>query len=461
MIWVYLDWNVMSQLRRGQHPALRKLLGEAKFFVPYSTSHIDDLLSSNADAPRTALIDVDLDFISNISKNYYYHITVNGLNLSVRNPMESFDDRVKDNKLFENSNIDSLFADLAAESEEIRKTMEDLKTLPIDKTILDALKNPETKNQMSILFPGLNENPTHEGLIKSFGNMISSLNNSDRYKELRKMIQHGLGINRDQIYNSKNPFNIIGDAYEKTGYKAEDFIPKNKYTPDWFDTITKEYLKLDMHGFQEDKINIVKGRKETFRNTTEDASHAAFASTCHFYVTNDNKSYEKTTKVYDALKTNTTVFKPSNFITYCENFLFERSFLEELEIPLKILEFKWNYTQQELETGILRTYFVPFYIFDFFNSMRVLTSKSGKLTMIVLTQYYPSNKAITYHFEIEHLSKLLYLALGNDLNNLGPTTQTELSQAEWPDRKWSYKSINIRFTCVEGNFQLYYDFPEK
>ena len=69
-----------------------------------------------------------------------------------------------------------------------------------------------------------------------------------------------------------------------------------------------------MHGYQEDNVNTSKGRKETFKNTTEDAFHCAFASTCNFYVINDKKSYKKTKQVYEKLQINTLVFKPEEFV---------------------------------------------------------------------------------------------------------------------------------------------------
>src|SRR5690606_33834059 len=151
--------------------------------------------------------------------------------------------------------------------------------------------------------------------------MNLNLNESDGYQELRKTVQGGMGINRDKIFDSKDPYKIIDDKYKKVGTNPNQFIDNSKNAPEWFNEITNEYLLLDMHGYQEDKVNIKKGRKETFKNTTEDAFHAAFASTCNFYIINDDKSYNKTRKIFEKLEIFTYVLKPIEFMNFYNGFL--------------------------------------------------------------------------------------------------------------------------------------------
>jgi hypothetical protein len=76
-----------------------------------------------------------------------------------------------------------------------------------------------------------------------------------------------------------------------------------------------------MHGYQEDKVNTQKGRKETAINTIDDALHAAFAATCNFYVTNDRKAYKKTKMIYKKMQKDTMVLKPDEFVSYYNEFL--------------------------------------------------------------------------------------------------------------------------------------------
>ena len=95
----------------------------------------------------------------------------------------------------------------------------------------------------------------------------------------------------------------------------------------------------DMHGYQEDTVQVKPNkRKETFRNTTEDSFHCAFASTCNFYIINDNKSYNKTKQIYKRLGINTIVFKPNEFIEHYNNFLNVKNSETHINILFGILE---------------------------------------------------------------------------------------------------------------------------
>jgi hypothetical protein len=47
MVKVYLDWNVVSQMKNGSHPKLKEIVfNNDKLFIPFSTSHIGDIFSS-------------------------------------------------------------------------------------------------------------------------------------------------------------------------------------------------------------------------------------------------------------------------------------------------------------------------------------------------------------------------------------------------------------------------------
>ena len=82
----------------------------------------------------------------------------------------------------------------------------------------------------------------------------------------------------------------------------------------------------------------------------------------------------------------------------------------------------------------------------------------GKIEMIVLSQIAPSNKKITYSFEIEKLSPKLYQTLGDDIDQLGDIKQPELEKEEWQGRKWDFENIFFRLIRSQGIYQFYYDF---
>jgi hypothetical protein len=154
-----------------------------------------------------------------------------------------------------------------------------LKSIPLDSAFKDAIENPESGKYLNQMFPELKENPTMEGFFNSFGKMYQNLNEKEDYKILREVTQKGLGIKRDKIFNDDNPYKLIDKAHGKLGVSLDKYIDNSKNAPEWYNKITNEYLMLDMHGYQEDTVKVKENkRKETFKNTTEDAFHSAFAS---------------------------------------------------------------------------------------------------------------------------------------------------------------------------------------
>lgn len=460
MIKIYFDWNVMSQIKNGDHKELREIIFDnEKLFIPFSTSHIGDIFSifKETDTQRD-YIESDLNFISELTKDKCLMNTGKDVVLDFYPPKELFEQRIEEKDLFNDISLDGLMN--IFEQDDLTKSIGKslinlLKSIPLEESFKQAFENPESAEQMDKMFPGLKENPTMEGFFKSFSKMNLNLNESDGYQELRKTVQGGMGINRDKIFDSDDPYKIIDGKYKKIGTSPNQFIDNSKNAPEWFNEITNEYLLLDMHGYQEDKVNIKKGRKETFKNTTEDAFHAAFASTCSFYVINDNKSYKKTKLIYEKLGINTIVFKPTEFIEYYQKYLDIKDAILNFRIPFEIIKTAEFY-EEVMESATLRTYYVPFFFFGFFNKIMVLIPNDGVETLFLLSQNGPSNHRV-YSMEIQHLHKQLCEILGDDIENLGQIKDDEFKEKEWIGRKWILGEITFRLTRPNGHFQLYFD----
>jgi len=461
MIKVYLDWNVISQMNNGQHSELKTvLLSDDKFFLPYSTSHIGDLLPSLKEGEIiNEYIDLDLKFISELTKNYCLINTGKDVILDLIEPQKLLKQRVEEKDLFKDISIEGLskIFDLDESTKELGKTFAKLlKSMSLDKVFREALDNPETSEKIEKFFPGLKENPTMEGFFKSFSELNRALNEEEDYKHLRETVQSGTNINRDQIFNTENPFEFIEEKYSKLSIEKSNHFDNSKYAPEWFNKISNEYLTLDMHGYQEDKVNVKKGRKETFRNTTEDAFHAAFASTCNFYIINDDKSFKKTTKIYEKLEIFTYVLKPNDFLLFYKKFLSINDHEFNLSYPVKLLT-DGTYDGQETESDIWRTYYFNYFLFDFFNKMTLITSKNKtEAPILVLGQNSTSQNRI-YDMELRRLVTKISEILGKDVDNIGEVNFAEFNEDEWIGRKWKLKDVNFRLERNNGHFQFYID----
>ncbi len=466
MIKIYFDWNVLSQLKNGKHSDLNKIISNHKnLFIPFSTSHISDISSSFKDTPKQKeYIDSDLEFISRVTNEYCLFNNGKGIILDFYNPKELFEQTIADKDKFSDISIDGLIKNFD-ESDELTKSIvkpmfDSIKSLPLDDSLKKAFETPESSEILEKMFPGLKENPTMEGFFESFSKMNFNLNELDAYKDLRQTVQKGTGINRDKIFDTQNPFEFIQKTYDKLGFNPENFNTKSKHSPKWFDDISNAYLKLDMHGYQEDTVNIKKGRKETFKNTTDDASHAAFASTCNFYIINDNKSYKKTKKVFQELNINTIVFKPDEFVDYFNRFLS----LESSEIDLNIMSHlikSDGFHESKTEDGIYKTYLFPYFLFGFFNKiMCFIPNDSIEEDLLILSQNKPTNWFIIDK-EVEKLINRLLEYFGNDMENKMRLKTDEFNKEKWDGRKWKFGQFTLRLQAINGYVQLYWDYEKE
>ncbi len=347
----------MAQMKDGLHEELRKIaLNNDNFFITYSTSHISDIFSSFKENNEHAdLINRDLEFISNLTNDTFLFNTGKEIIIDFAPPIEYYNQLADQKDEFKDISFDGLFKHLEDDKQTkdlVKPYLNLLKSIPLDNVFKEASENPASSQQMETMFPGLKENPTMEGFFKSFSAMLKDLNEDGKYKDLRKIVQSGLGINRDRIFDHKSPYDIIQSQYKQLGQEKIQDLKNDKNAPKWFNEITNEYIQLDMHGYQEDNVNIAKGRKETFKNTTEDAFHAAFASTCNFYVINDKRSYKKTKQVFEKLQINTLVLKPDDFVKYYNDYLNFNDPSLNVTVPFQLLQ-NGEYYEEQLEAAIV------------------------------------------------------------------------------------------------------------
>jgi len=465
MIKVYLDWSVMTLLKKGGHKELEEILSNKdRFLIPFSTAHIGDIFSSfDGNEKQQEYVDSDLEFITKFTEDRCLYNESERIVIDYYPPKELFDQRIESSQLLKvipTRGFYSLFDGLDIPQETLDTIKGKLDSIPMDPILQEMLEDPEKAKEVEKLFPGLKENPTFEGTLNGMMAMTQGLNETESYKDLRQTVQSGLNINRDKIIDSKDPYEMIYKLYDKAGVKKSDHLSNSKQGPAWYNKICNEYVLLDMHGYQEDKINIdiEKGRKETFRNTTEDAFHCAFAATCNFYITNDNKTYKKSKKLYEQLGLQTTVLKPDEFVKYFKNYLdIENKGIDILLIN-EVLK-KFGYYEEDMTDSKLRIYLIPYFLFDFFNKIMVIVTNTGEVESIILSRDNPTHNFILA-LEIRKLIARLNLSFGPDDDNLGELHDNELEDDTFKERIWNRDEYKWKLTRLNGHFQLYFNFPK-
>lgn len=464
MIKVYLDWNVMAQMKNGDHKQLGEILtSKERFLTPFSTAHIGDLFSSfDGSEKQKKYIDSDLEFISKFTEERCLYNEGESIIIDYYPPKELFEQRIDSGQLIKNLSthgFPSLFdrLDIPKESIDSIKGMLDL--IPMEPILQEMLDDPEKAKETEKLFPGLKENPTFEGVLNGMMTMMQGLNETESYKDLRQTVQSGFNINRDKMFDSKNPFEMINKEYDKAGIKKPDNLSNSKQGPAWYNKICNDYVLLDMHGYQEDNINTEKkGRKETFKNTTEDAFHCAFATTCNFYITNDNKTFKKSKKLYEEFGLQTTVLKPDEFVEYFNNYLDIENKGIDIFLIREVLK-NFEFYEEDMTDSKLRIYLIPFFLFDFFNKIMVIVTNENEIESIILSRTNPSHH-FTLAIEVEKLIARLNLSFGSDRDNVGELQDNELEGELFKDRIWGNDDLKWTLKRFNGYFQLYFNFKK-
>ncbi len=472
MIKVYLDWNIMSSMKQEKFIELKMILdNQEKFLLVYSTSHIGDILTSHSEEEhQKKIIQEDLEYITSITNNQCFFNDGKNIQLGFMDPIEMYDDRLESQNLFNNFSIDSLFSSF--EDDEILAPLVGviknlIKSTPLDSEFKKAFDDPKSAGEMEKMFPGLKDDLSFEGWFKYFGEFYTRLNETEDYKRLRETVQR-IGVNSGHFNQDKNPFDVINTSYKKLGVENSDTnhtSNSNENAPIWFNEISNEYIMLDMHGYRQDKIKVNAKEKNTFRNTTDDAFHSAFASRCDFYITNDKKNIDKTKAVYSKYEIETSVFTPEEFTQYYKDYLNFNSFSEHMSNFIDVLKTGKNYYDNGNETDengkpLCFVGFSNHYFFNFFNKVRICESSKKDLPYYLISRNYLSR---IHYISLQEIEKIVYQltnSLGIDNDEKGYYISGEIQGEYWEGRNWTLENWDISLKRLNGWFQLYF-YPKK
>ncbi|QIG90665.1 hypothetical protein G6R40_13870 [Chryseobacterium sp. POL2] len=467
---LYIDWNVLNGIKNGRFQEFKEIIRQSeKFVIVYSTSHISDIASSYSDEKENPNIQSDLEFLAEITDCMCVFNNGKDIVLQQNEPFHIFENEIESKNLTDDFSFNNIFNILDEDNENTElvaplKAM--LQSLPVDGLFKDAFENPQSAEIMNSMFPDLQDNPTFEGLFNSFGKMLENLNEKEGYKDLKTPFKH-LNINHGKLTNpDNNPFDVLNETYKKLGIEEsplqKDYFEKGKNAPVWFDDITSAYISLDMHGFHSDEVKVTETKKKTFKNTTQDSFHTAFATTCDFYITNDKKNYQKAKAIFKEKNISTYVLKPDEFINfYKEN--------------LEIVDFKtsWDKYTETMKNGnfydisdkdnsddFYKVHFSKYYFFGYFNKIFIFNSDTDRKSFSALfSKELPTNCLGVFFSEIKGMVKIIVDYLGTDSNDKGYFDESEIDENNhWNGRIWDFEKFQFRLVQDKRYFQFYYDF---
>jgi hypothetical protein len=465
MVRIYLDWNVISQMRNGLHSQLYELITQNrdKWLVFGSTAHVGDIYSSYKKAGIiTPDIQADLEYLNELTRSmYFFQTPENEVVFEEWDAFELFEDRIESEKLTLNL-FDSFNFDESRNQINLLKSF--LNTTILPEEVMSTLSN---SNEMIEIFPGLELNPTLGGLFDGYLSFYNQLNDSANYKGLRQNFQRGMGINRDKAFNWDEPFEKIEKILKNANLADSiiDYFEKNRPSKvkvqNWFDILMNLYLILDMSGFKEDSIAVEEKKKKTFRNTINDAFHAAFASQCDFYIINDKRSKFKTRALYIFQNINTEVIAPADTtnielaLANKKGKIYTINDLQELLTDSQV-----SISDLEDNSGKMITHLLKSFVYCFFNKIMFLHYTEKEESFFLLSREKPTNGRFTTNYEIKELIKRLLADFGNDLEDVGQYNFKEMDDIKankWGGRKWiSHTEARIEIKALNGYLQLYF-----
>ncbi|MCT3942492.1 hypothetical protein HZP52_12920 [Elizabethkingia anophelis] len=467
---LYIDWNVLNGIKNGRFKELEKIIRQQeRFVIVYSTSHISDIAASYYENEENPNIQSDLEFLAEITDCMCVFNNGKDIVLQQNDPFHLFENEIENKDLmndFSLKNIFKIMDDDGKNAELIAPLKVMLQSFPLDNVFKNAFENPQSAEIMNSMFPGLKDNPTFEGLFDGMGKMLENMNEKEGYKDLKSPFKH-LNINQGKLTNpSNNPFDILNDAYKKLGIEEsllqKDYYEKGKNAPIWFDEITSAYINLDMHGFHSDEVKVTETKKKTFKNTTQDSFHTAFATTCDIYITNDKKNYQKAKAIFKEKNIFTYVLKPDEFLNFYKDNLEKVDFItswNKFEQVAKSGKF-YDMSNKNIPDDLNQVHFSAFTYFGYFNRIYLFNSDEDKNSIsFVFGKELPTNCLGVFYKEIKGMVKIIVDHLGTDNNDKGYFDELEIDETNhWNGRIWKFDKFQYRLVQYKRYFQFYYNF---
>lgn len=339
---IYLDWGIVSYLKRDEYAELRNLLllNKDRLFIVYSPVHLEDLMKSKGN-PQ---FDNDIKMLSDLVEDHLLDID-KGVVLPYRVTPEDFCRNYVDNSSYLSNNLDSLLLSIEAAS------------IPSDNTINQIRENlnvafhiPQEFRSNELFartLPNLPESPTVKDVVESVRQfMCDMVLNPGSYKKHRALI-HEKGFKLESNagnWNDNEAVSKITSFLKSQGIEKsfDDFVMMNFYGKKFSanEFFTAAYCLLDILGFHSDKLP---KDTNTVRSVTTDAKHAYFAGFCDWFISADKSLCHKAKALYSHYGISTRVMTPEEAIS---------------AIQEEILPYEQNYVRNFIENELVENHIV-------------------------------------------------------------------------------------------------------
>lgn len=450
MIRIYLDWNVVSSLKRPEFQEIWEYIGQHKKYLqfPYSPAHFSDLMKSYS--PDNKLFDVDLRTLEFLSEKHLIRWGKEGVEPLFGTPMEYFEGEKDKEDVFSLMDMEKLFEDLNDSNSDdglgdigtLLKTLFQLQPAGIEIT-------EENQDALKKMFPNLKPSSTMWDLMKDVGPFSKKLlQDGDFYKDFRETLRkHGFKLelnsgnwNYEDVIKNIDSF-LLGSGANMTYLEYVEASLKQKKEPiNQHEYYTTAYLMLDMIGYKTDRLP---KPTDNMQNIQIDAEHSFYGAYCDFFVAIDKKLRIKSKVLYNEFNIQTKIIEPKELIIELEKVIDQifkdRNFIEEAFsfCNTESLVESFPITEEnKIETYAFK---LPKFYFNFFS--HVIYSNYPEQEGIILTfrKVFKNFSNFIYYTESERLIDSIAECFGYD----------DKLELETRKREFVYEDKN---TIFEWNF---------
>lgn len=310
---VYLDWGVVSNLKKPEYANIREFLITHKrdlFFV-YSSAHFEDAMRSEGDERLLQ----DIQMLESLVDNHL--LSYNQKEKTAHPYLATPSDYYQTHK---GQNLDRVpsFSELVSSVD---------KDVPLVGGLLKAILDipfpipEEARSQklLGMMLPGLPEMPSFGDVIDSGMVFVNKmLCDKEFYKYYRSSIRaSGFNLNPNSgNWRANEVVPNISARMKELGIDKsfEDFVLMgfgNKDKVDGFQFFMAAYSMLDLIGYKSDKLPKA---TNAMNSVNTDAQHAYFAAFCDYLITQDSHLTSKAQALYHEFNISTKVISPGEAI---------------------------------------------------------------------------------------------------------------------------------------------------
>jgi len=408
MIRIYLDWNVISNLKQPNFQDIKIFFEENKdaFLFPYSPAHFTDLMKSYK--PNNDLFYQDLEALENLSgKHLIRWEGENGVKPLFGTPKEYFEGEKSKENIFDLMDMETIFDDLNEGTKglglgnwgDILKSLYQLKPSGIEIT-------KENQDVLKKFFPNIRPNSTMWDLMKDVGPFTQKLlQDGDYYKDFRRTLeQRGMKVesnsgnwNYDEVIKKIDEFLKSKGTNLKYLDLVKSSLEHKKGKRTQYEFYTTAYLMLDMFGYKMDKLPKL---TDNMQNIQADAEHSFYAGHCDFLIAIDSKLRVKSQVLYNEFNISTVILEPSDLIQEISQFIYrpksDSNFLREA-LAYCTEENLVEHHLPSAERGFeVHAFKLPIFYFNYFN--------------YVIYAYYPKHEGyvLTFRKAFTNFSRFIY-----------------------------------------------------